>query len=105
MALTATASAILEHMEPNGTYDAQQLRRFAPDLNLEGLHEVMRELWVQRQVERVGPAAWRRHRSMSPAVETPRPDRETRGGAERGRKAQLRPEDLFDHSGFEGLFK
>ena len=98
MALSAQATAILERMEPNLNYDLRELRAFAPDLTLEGLQEVMRELWVARQVERTGYSGWRRERSQTAA----RAHGERRAAAP---PRQVKPEDLFDHAAFDGLFK
>ena len=106
MALSAKAKAVLERMEPDRSYEAQAMRAFAPDLTLEQLQEVMRELWVARQVERVGHAGWRRERSSSPAAAVATPHdtgRSASGDAAPARR--VRPEDLFDHNAFEGLFK
>jgi hypothetical protein len=106
MALSAKAKAILERMEPNRSYDAQTMRGFAPDLTLEQLREVMRELWVARQVERVGHGGWRRERSSSPAAAAVAPRESGRGGSGAAAAAKrVKPEDLFDHNAFEGLFK
>jgi hypothetical protein len=106
MALSAKANAILERMEPNRSYDARTMRAFAPDLTLEQLHEVMRELWVERHVERVGHAGWRRERSSSPAAAAAGPRDIGRGGSGNPAPARcVKPEDLFDHTAFEGLFK
>ena len=106
MSLTASATTILEQMEPDRTYEAEDLRTFAPDLTLEDLHDVMRELWVQRQVERVGYSGWRRDRSLSPATETTLQSGSRRGaGARATRHTGVKPEELFDHNAFEGIFK
>ena len=72
MALSARAAVILEQMEPGCSYEAKELRAFVPDLTLEQLHDLMRELWVARQVERAGYSGWRRERSASPATEATR---------------------------------
>ena len=106
MALSARARTILEQMEPNRSYEPRELRAFVPDLTLEHLQDVMRELWVQRQVERVGYSGWRRERSTSPAAGSPH-GREDRQPAAAGaaRSKHVKPEDMFDHTGFEGLFK
>jgi hypothetical protein len=106
MALSAKAKAILERMEPNRSYDAQTMRRFAPELTLEQLQEVMRELWVARHVERVGHAGWRRERSSSPAAAAAGAREGGRGASGAAAPAKrVKPEDLFDHNAFEGLFK
>jgi hypothetical protein len=104
MALSAGARAILQQMEPNCNYEARDLRALAPDLTLEDLQDVMRELWVARQVERAGYSGWRRESSASPASD------DARGGhhcpAPAGaRYTPVKPEDLFDHDAFEDLFK
>jgi hypothetical protein len=55
----------------------------------------MHELWINRQVERVGYAGWRRHRSASP--HRPHPV---------SREVQtVKPEDLFDYDTFADFFK
>ena len=106
MALSAKANAVLERMELNRSYDARAIRVFAPDLTLEQLQEVMRELWVARQVERVGHAGWRRERSSSPAAVAAGPRDIGRGGSGSPAPARcVKPEDLFDHTAFDGLFK
>ena len=106
MALSAKAKAILERMEPNRSYDAQTMRAFAADLTLEQLQDVMRELWVARQVERVGHRGWRRERSSSPAAAAARPGDHGRTAPDAAAPAKrVKPEDLFDHTAFEGLFK
>jgi hypothetical protein len=98
--------SVLEQMEPQVGYEPTELRAFAPDLSVEELLEVMRELWVQRQVERVGYAGWRRDRSLSPATETTPHSGTSRGATARAaRQASVKPEELFDHSAFEGIFK
>jgi hypothetical protein len=110
-ALSTDAATILEHMEPNRGYDMRELRRVVPDLTLERVHEVMRELWVHRRVERVGYSGWRKECSSSAGGATKPPARSDEGTADRQcegeprKKKGIRPEDLFDHSGFEGIFK
>ena len=104
MHLSARATAILEQMEPNRSYEARDLRAFAPDLTLEHLHDVMRELWVARQVERAGYSGWRRDRSASPAANAD-PNANHRAAAAGTRHRPVKPEDLFDHDAFEDLFK
>jgi hypothetical protein len=103
MALSARATAILEQMDLDRSYEAKDLRVFAPDLTLEHLQDVMRELWVARQVERTGYSGWRRERSLNPADTT-------RGSNPRSRPAgtpytPVKPEELFDHDAFEDMFK
>jgi hypothetical protein len=100
MHLSPRARVILEQMEPNRSYEAKDLRAFAPDITLEHLHDVMRELWVARQVERAGYSGWRRDRSASPARSANH--RSAPAGA---RHTPVKPEDLFDHGAFEDMFK
>jgi len=93
--LSEHASFILHRMEPDRLYEPQDLRAFFPETSVERLREVMHELWINRQVERVGYSGWRRHRSAPP--HRPHPVfRETE---------TVKPEDLFDHTRFEDFFK
>ena len=93
--LSEHATFILESMEPGRLYEAQDLRAFLPDASMERLREIMHELWIDRQVERVRYSGWRRHRSVprhrvqpvSVEVQT------------------VKPEDLFDHDPFADFFK
>jgi hypothetical protein len=93
--LSDCARSILARMEPDRRYAPEDLREFLPDTSVEGLREVMHELWVNREVERAGHGTWRRHRSIPPhaCLEAAR-ETET-----------VRPEDLFDHAGFADFFK
>jgi len=104
MALSARAAVILEQMEPGCSYEAKELRAFVPDLTLEQLRDLMRELWVARQVERAGYSGWRRERSASPAADAARTTSH-RSAAAGARHAPVKPEDLFDHDAFEDMFK
>jgi hypothetical protein len=103
MALSVRATAILDQMEPNRSYETKDLRAFASDLTLEHLQDVMRELWVARQVERAGYSGWRRESSESPAADA--------RGAHHGpatagaHYTPVKPEELFDHDAFEDMFK
>jgi hypothetical protein len=93
--LSEYASLILDRMEPDYRYELQDLRAFVLDTSVEGLREIMHELWISRQVERVGDFGWRRHRSAPP--ELPEPvSREIQA---------VKPEDLFDDAPFAGFFK
>ena len=103
MHLSPGARVILEQMEPNRSYEAKDLRAFAPDITLEHLHDVMRELWVARQVERAGYSGWRRDRSASHATDDARSANHR--SAPGARHTPVKPEDLFDHGAFEDLFK
>jgi len=93
-ALSERARLILERMEPERRYDMHELRGFVPDTGVEDFRETMHELWVRREVERVGHAAWRR-RSSAPPDERPAPH---------GHKL-VTAEELFDHSAFADFFK
>ena len=104
MALSVRAIAILEQMEPNRNYEAKDLRAFVPDLTLEHLQDVMRELWVARQVERAGYSGWRRQSSASPAVDAARTAHHRPAPAGK-RYTPVKPEDLFDHDAFDDMFK
>ena len=104
MALSARATAILGQMEPNCCYEARELRALAPDLPLEQLQDVMRELWVARQVERAGYTGWRREQSDSPAADAARTANQ-RSQPAGTRYTPVRPEELFDHDAFEDIFK
>jgi hypothetical protein len=106
MTLTARAKSILEQMKPHRSYEPKELRAFAPEMTLEAVQDVMRELWVQRQVERVGYSGWRRERSASPASEAPRDGANRHNaGTSAAPSKQVKPEDLFDHSAFEDMFR
>ena len=110
-ATSAHAADILEQMEPDLGYELSELREFVPGLSMEGLREVMHELWIGRQVERFRDSGWRRVRSTcgsqeasrSPvnrgSVNTGAPD------AAPGQNGTVKPEDLFDHGSFAGFFK
>jgi hypothetical protein len=109
--LSERARAILDQMEPNGAYDASELRTFAPDMNLETLHEVMHELWLAREVDRFTDHGWRRVRSTRRDIlRSANADRCASTTADAADAASLRigtvrPEDLFDHESFAGWFK
>ena len=93
--LSEYASFILDRMEPDRLYKPQDIQVFVPDTSVERLREVMQELWVNRQVERVGYSGWRRHRSAPPHLPRSVP-REVQA---------VKPEELFDHAAFEDFFK
>ena len=94
-ALSEYARFILDRMEPDRRYEPHDLREFVLDTSIEHLRDIMHELWVNRQVERVGYSGWRRHRSVPPHVRYP---------VTREIKA-AKPEDLFDHATFPDFFK
>lgn len=93
--LSEYASFILDRMEPGLRYEPQDLRAFVRDTNIERVREIMHELWINRQVERVGHSGWRRHRSAPPHAPDP-VSREIH---------EVKPEDLFDHDTFADFFK
>lgn len=93
--LSEHARLILDRMDPDRQYEPQDLRAFVPETGDERLREIMHELWIGRQVERVGYSGWRRHPSASPHRSRP-VSRET---------AVVKPEDLFDHATFSDFFK
>jgi hypothetical protein len=107
-ALSKDARFILDRMEPDRCYESLDLRAFVPDASAERLREVMHELWVNRQVERVGYSGWRRHRS-APAHQLPVDAQlDVRGIAPASGFRQtkvVKPEDLFDHGSFTDLFR
>ena len=96
-ALSQDARFILDRMEGDRRYDMTDLRAVAPDASSEGLREVMHELWIKREVERVGDSAWRRHRS-APVDDTAR-------DTQPEDVKIVKPEDLFDHDTFQDFFR
>ena len=94
-ALSEYARFILDRMEPDRRYEPRDLRVFIRDTSIEHLREIMHELWVNRQVERVGYSGWRRHRSAPPDVPQP-VSREIK---------VIKPEDVFDHATFSDFFE
>ena len=93
--LSEWASFILGRMDVDRRYAPQELRAIVPDVPAERLRDIMHELWIHRQVERVGDAGWRRHPSVPPHVSQP-----VSGDVE-----IVKPEDLFDHATFADFFK
>jgi len=94
--LTERARAILDRMTAGRRYAAAELMSFAPDVNIDALREVMHELWLAYEVERVGDAAWQR---VAPPG---------RAGAVRdveSLRVAVKPDELFDHDSFAGWFK
>jgi hypothetical protein len=103
-ALSRVALLILDRMEPDRRYEAADLRAFVADASAEELREVMHELWVNRQVERVGDSGWQRHRSAPPHKRpADAPDVAPVSGL-RPTKV-VKPEDLFDHVSFTDFFR
>ena len=82
-------------MEPDRGYGTQELQAFVPGTSAERLREIMHELWIERQVERVGYAGWRRARSESPHRSQPVD----------GASQAVTPDELFDHAAFADFFK
>jgi hypothetical protein len=107
-ALSKDARFILDRMEPDRYYQALDLRALLPDACVEGFREAMHELWVNRQVERVGYSGWQRQRS-APAHQGPLDaDQDARRFAPMSRCRQtevVKPEDLFDHASFADFFR
>ncbi len=110
--LSEDAVNILGQMRPDRGYETSELMAFAGGLNSEAVRDVMRELWIAREVERFRESGWRRTRSTSGPRSTPQMVAVTSaaGGAHTGDAASLRigtvrPEDLFDHRKFAGWFK
>ena len=95
--LSEHATFILDCMEPDRLYKPQDLRAFLRDSSVERVREVMHELWINRQVERVEYVGWRRHRSASPDL--------ARSSSVSGAVQIVRPEELFDHATFSDFFK
>jgi hypothetical protein len=102
--LSPKADAILDRMEPNRAYDATELRTFVPDLTPDDVRQIMHELWVNRHVERLGYAGWRRHRSASGAPQAVEAAPDAASAADPETKG-VKPEDLFDHDAFAEMFK
>jgi hypothetical protein len=94
--LSARAADILELMEPDLDYGPADLRRLAPDLSPDALREVMHELWLGHEVERVHDTGWRRVRTARRAAAA---------DPVALRVGHVRPEDLFDHDAFSDWFK
>ena len=93
--LSKHAIGILDRMEWDRHYGPDDLRALAPEMSIEHLREIVHELWVNRQVERVGHSGYRRHASAPAHASQPAP-RQTK---------VIRPEELFDHDTFTDFFK
>ena len=107
-ALSKVARFILDRMEPDRHYEALDLRAFVPDASAEKLREVMHELWVNRQVERVGYSGWQRHRSAPPyqrRVDAQLDARDVAPVSGFRQTKVVKPEDLFDHASFTDFFR
>ena len=99
--LSERVRELLEKMKPDRAYQLADLRPLMPGAGTDTLREMMHELWVNRQVERVGDAAWRRHRSLSPHE---RGAGDTVASSSRETKV-VTPEELFDHDAFSDFFR
>jgi hypothetical protein len=106
-ALSRAARQILERMESDRRYGTLDLRAILPEASAENIREVMHELWVNRQVERVGDG-WQRHRSVAPHQQ-PAPAehgrREVAAASAVRQTKGVKPEDLFDHDAFNDFFR
>jgi hypothetical protein len=102
-ALSSFARFILDRMEPDRRYEASDLRAFTHDISAEKLRAVMHELWVNRQVERVGYSGWQRRRS-APPHQKPVDPQLARDSGLRETKV-VKPDDLFDHASFTDFFR
>jgi hypothetical protein len=107
-AFSRVALFILDRMEPDRRYEASDLCAFVPDASAEKLREVMHELWINRQVERVGHSGWQRHRS-APSHQTPvdaqLDARDVTPVSDVRQTKVVKPEDLFDHGSFTDFFR
>jgi hypothetical protein len=68
----------------------------------------MHELWVNREVERIGYSGWQRHRSAPPLQQPLDAQHDARGVAKVSGLRQtkvVKPEDLFDHGSFADFFR
>jgi len=107
-ALSKAARFILDRMEPDRRYEALDLRAFAPGASADKLRDVMHELWINRQVERVGNSGWQRHRSSPPyqrPADAQLDARDIAAGSGFRQTKVVEPEDLFDHVSFTDFFR
>jgi len=107
--LSEHARFILDRMEPDCAYEPSDLRALAPGATHEFLRDLMHELWVNREVERVGYTGWQRHRSAPPhqdaSIDAQRERRRVASESGVRQTKTVKPEDLFDHAAFAGFFK
>jgi hypothetical protein len=107
--LSPNAAAILDRMEPNRGYEALEVSTFVPGVTMDRLGEIMHELWVNRYVERFGYSGWRLDRSRCAAQEVTNSQSSVAescaGFMAPPEPKSVRPEDLFDHGAFSGMFK
>lgn len=106
-ALSRIARFILDRMEPDRRYEAVDLLALVPDASAETLREVMHELWLNRQVERVAHSGWQRHRSAPPHQSPVDAQLDVPGAEGSGFRQTkvVKPEDLFDHNSFTDFFR
>ena len=104
--LSRVAQFILDRMEPDRRYEASDLRALMSEASAEKLREVMHELWVNRQVERVGHSAWQRQRSVPHlrSVDAHLEARDAAAGSGLRQTKVVKPEELFDHDSFTDFF-
>jgi hypothetical protein len=111
-ALSSDATAILEVMEPNRLYKASELCARFSELSMDALRDIMHELWVKRHVERHGHLGWLRQQTTcaSEYAQDPRScvhcriARSCSHYVPPAESQAVRPEQLFDHESFPGLF-
>ena len=104
--LTEVARFVLDRMERNRRYETSELRALVPDASAERLRELMHELWVNRQVERVGHSGWQRRPSAPPHRISA--DAHSKNAAPLStvrQKQPVKPEELFDHESFTDFFR
>jgi hypothetical protein len=110
---TSDATAILDVMESDRTYEATELLGLFPDISLDTLRAAMHTLWIKRLVERAGMTGWRRQQSTCGTAAPPDPKScvtcrlaRTCARCVRDRPVKpVRPGELFGESAFSGMFK
>jgi hypothetical protein len=105
--LSKDARYILDRIGPDRRYEALDLRAIVPDASVERLWEVMHELWVNREVERVGDSSWRRHQS-APAHQEPVDAQPDAGGGvpvSRVRQTKVVNPQGLDDASFADFFR
>jgi hypothetical protein len=106
--LSAPARGLLDRMQSDRNYEIADLRALMPHAGAETLREIMHELWVNREVERVGHLAWRRHRSTSPherRTDSRLENADTTPASALPETKVVAPEELFDHDAFADFFR
>jgi hypothetical protein len=106
--LSKYARFVLDRMEADRCYEASDLRALVPDASAEGFREVMHELWVNREVERVGYSGWQRRRSApahQQSLDAQHDPREVAKVSGFRQTKVVKPEDLFDHGSFSDFFR